>query len=162
MVSHTGSVYSLQNKIKDRPFLGTNGYLKVSFRHPFLDDVWKEVYVHQMVAELFVPHVEVEGLTVNHKDGNKLNNDHTNLEWLSNSDNMKHAHSTGLIQQNGEDNHSSKLTEDDVLKICSMLDEGKYSQYQIAETFNVDPSTISYINTGRRWNHITQRKEKSL
>ena len=35
-------------------------------------------------------------LTVNHIDGNRLNNSADNLEWLSRADNIKHGFKTGL------------------------------------------------------------------
>ena len=50
--------------------------------------------VHRLVAICFV-----EGdvsLTVNHIDGNKLNNVYTNLEFISAKDNIKHAWDNNL------------------------------------------------------------------
>ena len=58
-------------------------------------------YAHRLVAENFIPnpnHLPI----VNHKDGNKLNNNINNLEWASYSDNIKHAHSFNLIQKRRE------------------------------------------------------------
>jgi len=48
------------------------------------------IAVHTLVARAFCNGYK-EGLTVNHKDGNKLNNDAGNLEWITNRDNTKHA-----------------------------------------------------------------------
>ena len=54
----------------------------------------REVFtVHRLVAEAFVPGRHEN---VNHKDGDKTNNYYTNLEWLSYSDNHKHAGRMGL------------------------------------------------------------------
>ena len=46
--------------------------------------------VHRLVAEAFIGLPKDNSYTVNHKDGNKLNNHYTNLEWISHSDNIKH------------------------------------------------------------------------
>jgi len=53
--------------------------------------------VHRLVAECFVPKPSGEKLEVNHKDGNKLNNSASNLEWVSHLENVRHAFRTGLI-----------------------------------------------------------------
>lgn len=50
----------------------------------------KHYFVHRLVAKYFVDGYE-DGLVVNHKDGNKLNNIPNNLEWVTRSENDLHA-----------------------------------------------------------------------
>ena len=60
----------------------------------------RPAYVHRLVAECFVPKPPEppgERLEVNHKDGNKLNNHASNLEWTTHLENVRHAYRTGLI-----------------------------------------------------------------
>ena len=58
--------------------------------------VKKGFYAHRLVAENFLDNPN-NYKVVNHIDGNKLNNDVSNLEWCSQSKNMKHAYDTNLI-----------------------------------------------------------------
>lgn len=57
----------------------------------------KIIKVHIAVASTFVDGYK-HGLTVNHKDGNVLNNNASNLEWISQKENIAHALEHGLIK----------------------------------------------------------------
>jgi hypothetical protein len=59
--------------------------------------------IHRLVAEIFIPNPENKR-TVNHIDGNKLNNHASNLEWATYSENAKHAFRTNLRNQDGGKN----------------------------------------------------------
>lgn len=50
----------------------------------------KKYLVHRLVATAFIPNEEMLP-QVNHKDGNKRNNNIGNLEWVSNSENQLHS-----------------------------------------------------------------------
>lgn len=55
----------------------------------------KRMYIHQIVAQTFIPNPNNYPI-INHKDGNKLNNNIYNLEWCNYSYNCKEAYRLGL------------------------------------------------------------------
>lgn len=55
----------------------------------------KTYSVHQLVALVFIPKIDGKN-HVNHIDGNRSNNHVSNLEWVSNQENVNHAWDTGL------------------------------------------------------------------
>lgn len=56
----------------------------------------KKEYVHRLVADAFLPRRNDRG-EVNHKDGNRSNNAVGNLEWVTSSENTKHAVYSGAL-----------------------------------------------------------------
>jgi len=56
----------------------------------------KKIAIHRLVAQEFVSNKD-NYIIVNHKDGDKKNNQFENLEWCSRSQNTQHAYDTDLI-----------------------------------------------------------------
>lgn len=75
-------------------FIATTGYWVVNICVGGKPGV---AYVHALVAEAFIG-PRPAGLVVNHKDGNKLNPDPSNLEYVTRAENAAHAGATGLVQ----------------------------------------------------------------
>lgn len=75
--------------------IGENGY---KYYRLSKDNNKTMFYAHRLVAEHFLENPNSLPI-VNHKDGNKLNNQLSNLEWVSYSENTKHAHDNNLIKQ---------------------------------------------------------------
>lgn len=78
---------------KLKPELTKVGYLRVLLISPTNERKHKSV--HRLVAETFIPNPN-KLPQVNHKDGNKLNNHISNLEWCDSTHNNRHALATGL------------------------------------------------------------------
>lgn len=56
-----------------------------------VDGKAKVTFVHRIVAEAFICPCPTDRRTVNHKDGNKLNNSVSNLEWVTQAENNRHC-----------------------------------------------------------------------
>ena len=127
------------------------GYKRVSLCK---DGKVKTISVHRLVALNFVE--GNQNLTVNHKDGNKLNNHYSNLEFVSSSENVKHAYRIGLIKppknKVGTENKKAKLTEIQVKNIR----ESNLSLRKLANAYNVHHSVIFGIKNGTRYFNVKQ------
>lgn len=69
-----------------------NGYCHVTLS---INKKPKRFRVHRLVALTFIPNPDNKSF-VNHKDGNRQNNTVENLEWVTSSENTKHAIKNGL------------------------------------------------------------------
>lgn len=90
ILSTTGRKY----KILKPSIMNTTGYARVSF---CLEDGTRiDKPIHRLVAEMFVDNPNKLNV-VNHLDGCKTNNLHTNLEWTTIQGNTQHAVEFGLV-----------------------------------------------------------------
>lgn len=100
IISSNGEIFcSIDNKrmLKNIPTKKSTRKDKYGYERVMLYKNQKKYYkqVHRLVAENFIPNPN-NLPQVNHKDGNKLNNNVNNLEWVSCSENINHAYDTGL------------------------------------------------------------------
>lgn len=136
-ISNLGNIKSLIiNKIISQD-VNSCGYKRVTLYKPKR----KRFLVHRLVALHFCEGY-AEGLVVNHKDGNKINNISTNLEWVSRSENDIHAFKHNL--------RFSPNTK----KIYKYDLEGKLiaeykSIVEASEIDNVSTTGISYVINGK-------------
>lgn len=87
---------------------------------------------HRVVWSILVGEIP-SGLDLNHKDGNKKNNDPANLEVVTRSENLKHAVNTGLKVY---DNLAHRRSEEAIA-----LRKGGMSYSQIAKSLGVSQTT---------------------
>lgn len=113
----------------------------------------KDLRVCRLVAIAFIPNPENKPF-VNHKDGNKANDNVENLEWNTRSENDKHAFANGLrVGLKGSKNGMAKVTEMIVLQIRELYANGK-TYDELAIKFNLKRDHIGNIVKRRLWKHI--------
>lgn len=108
------------------------GYLRVRLS---LKNVQKNIFVHRLVAICFIEN-PLNKPCVNHKDGNKLNNNVSNLEWVSYSENERHSYDVL-----NKVNNNRKLKNSDVDYILNSSESGVF----LSKKFNVTPKVISNV-----------------
>lgn len=156
-VTTSGMVYSLDNDgcihyKKQTSDKSGYKYVKISF-------VYKEKHhecrlsVHRLVALAFIPKISGKN-EVNHKDGNKSNNEVSNLEWVDHSENMRHAYMNNLNHK-GENNTQSIYNNTQIHETCKLLSENKQTKTEISKSTGVSIFTIDAILKHKKWKHIS-------
>lgn len=95
-VTKTGEVVSLTTGIIIQPQVNKHGYKTVTLRNNGKNST---KLVHQLVANAYIPN-PTSRKTINHIDGDKLNNQVDNLEYVSIKENTIHAYENGLMGTN--------------------------------------------------------------
>lgn len=156
-VSNQGRVMSLRwgkNKIL-RPTPNPKGYLIIGLRK---DGQRKCPLVSRLVMLAFCPVQNADALQVNHKNFDLSNNTLVNLEWTTPRENLDHFLATGkrvgACTRKGEAHHLSRLTEERVIELRSLFDEGNHDCMQIAKLFNISHSTALQVLKGQSWKRL--------
>lgn len=151
-IDTNGDVFN-KNGRKLKPYIN-GSYLVVDL--PIGNGRYKKCTIHRLVALVFLEN-PLNKPQVNHKDGDKLNNNVSNLEWATRSENMKHAYNVLFNSHFGEKNTQSKLTSQQVMDIVSKRMNG-VSLESISSIYCISKSTICDIMAGRSWSHVTKIK----
>ncbi len=100
--------------------------------------------VHRLIAKLFVPNPN-NFPQVNHIDGNRSNNDYSNLEWITPSNNQLHAYKElGRVRK-------SKLSEEQMKEVFDLRNINKQPLQVIADMYGISFQTVSEISSGKRF-----------
>lgn len=137
-----GDIFVMDTGRKLKPTLNGAGYLSVSLNG-------KPYRIHRLIGENFIPNPNNKPC-INHIDGVKTNNKISNLEWCTQSENVKHAFDTGLKKPanlKGENYPWSKITWNDIRCIREHYIPGDpiYGQHGLARKFNISQQMISKI-----------------
>lgn len=142
-ISKTGEVYSKYSNKIISPYKMNSGYLSVKLQ---VGNKKQAFLIHRLVLLTWGEKLDGKDFC-NHIDGDKLNNSIDNLEWVTKSENGKHAYKTGLklpVMMIGKDNPSFKYDEIIRLRINELYKNG-YRISQINRTTGVSRTHIYRI-----------------
>ena len=154
-VDEHGNIHSSHYK---KPIEGRvkGGY---SYVNLYVNKIPKRVATHRVVAFARVrnPHPR-KWPQINHKDGNKLNNHPSNLEWCDHARNFEHAKETGLMAH-GDKHYLAKLDEAKVRQARRLYKARiGLTVSDLARRYGVDRNTMKRALTGEQWAHIKADK----
>lgn len=117
----------------------SDGYL-------FVTIYGEQIPKHRIVAAAFCDGASADKV-VNHKDGNKLNNAASNLEWVTQSENVRHAVENGFASTTHA-TYRGKLPKESRDMVAALAADGM-SRREIACRFNVSHTTVNSIVNGK-------------
>ncbi len=151
-VSSGGLVWSLRTGRWVAASRTGRGYMSVTL---FREGRRARHFVHRLVASAFLERSH-DSDEVNHKNGDKADNRAENLEWVSRSENARHAFDTGLRKPpgtRGERINTAKLTEDGVRMIRARRALGE-TIVALAAEFAMSTRQVSDICNRKAWTHV--------
>lgn len=144
-VNEKGECFRKGKKLN--PYPNTKGYLKICVYQN--GKRIGQFAVHRMVAELFIPNPD-NLPQINHKDGNKKNNNIENLEWCDQSHNMKHA-VTELGFNFDTNCRLTKIPAEEIKKLRLRKQMGEtLNVREIAEKWGLDRKYMGKIINGKQ------------
>ena len=149
-IEEDGRVWSHRNNI----YLKWNKCARNKYAYVELCNGGKKkeyIRIHRTVALVYVPNPEGKPET-NHKDGNKLNNHFSNLEWVTSSENHYHAYRVLKVPRGTGETHSqAKFTKEQVEEIRQFREKTGMSYEKIGKKYGVYVSTIFNICKHNTW-----------
>lgn len=149
-ISNTGIVYNVDTCRVQKPTISNSGYYRVLLSYK---GYRMYVSIHRLVACYFIPN-PLNLPMVNHKDGNKKNNNVWNLEWVTAKENVIHSYDHHL-NHSGEDNIRSTISNEDAKKICELLISNEYTISEISKIVGCSKKVIRHIKSGDSWKRIS-------
>lgn len=143
------------NRQKPYPFqvaeaVGDNGYLFVG---TLIEGVKKTRTVHTLVLEAFHGTKPLPSSVSRHLDGDKANNEPSNLLWGTQAENEADKRRHGRVAE-GERQGIAKLTDEAVRIIRASIPFGLWDTENAARVFGVSQQHIASIARGRGWRHV--------
>lgn len=125
-----------QSHVKDSRKTNPKPYIQIGVRGCSL--------LHRLIADTFIRCVD--GLTVNHIDGNTLNNKLDNLEVITIQENQLHAKQTGLLAK-GETHGRCKYSDELLISALTSVKNGN-SVRSTAKKYGITQSYLNKVKNG--------------
>lgn len=150
LIYSDGRIYSDYRKRFLKPCPGAAGYMKVVLCD---GKKKKDFNLHRLIAEHYIPNPRRFPI-VHHINHNKLDNRIENLEWCTQSHNVKAAVIAGRARgRPGEESPMAILTSRDVIKIRRLRAKG-LTYARIAWIFGITSRHAQKIGARYIWKHI--------
>ncbi len=151
-ISSDGRLFKIRTQYELNPRLCSRfkNYLRVNLSHK---NIQKKKFIHVLVALAWIPNPDNKP-TVNHMDGNTLNNDILNLEWATQSEQQQHSGEV-LLTKTGEKAYNASMSDETCHIVCAMLQDGR-SATAISTACNISEDCARQIRKGNTWKHISK------
>lgn len=143
-VTEDGRVYSHKNNVFIKPRIH-NGYWHVNL----YNKKCHTVSVHRIVAKAFI-NGESDNLVVNHIDGNRLNNNLSNLEWVTQRGNVVNAVERGVMYKT-----FVTISEKTIHDACRLLCDTSKKYLEICKITGLSRTTLKNIASKNAFTHIS-------
>lgn len=153
-VSQYGNVRNIKNRNYITWIVDRRGYYTVKISDD--NENKRNIPLHRVIAWAWIFNDDPENKTeVDHIDGNKQNNDLSNLEWVSPKENIKRARVNKLNNSNPHQNKKpDKNKIINIYKECLNSDNINYAA--IGRKYEVSPNTVKRIWKQERYKNITE------
>ena len=147
-VDKAGNVYSrissqghyLEKWRMLKPAKHHTGYLKINYKK-------KSLQIHRIIFAAFLGTL-IPNMVINHKDGNGTNNRISNLEMVSQSENLKHKY---RVLKSPATVSNAKITQEIADEIRRQVAEENVRAIDMARKYDLGKSTINSILRNKTW-----------
>jgi hypothetical protein len=152
LINNKGDVMSPFGKVL-KQHISNSGYLFLNIKN-------KGYFIHRALAFCFIG-IKHGSDFVNHIDGNKKNNDISNLEWCTKSENALHSYRLGLKKESVSLLYKGKFGKDhnrSIDIICNGITYNGYSE--ASRILGINIATIHYRvkSKNKKWMHFQMKK----
>lgn len=119
------------------------------------------IQFHRLVYMYHTKEFIPENLYINHIDGNKCNNHFSNLELVTQSENIQHAYRTGLNNNIAENHLYTNLTNDQVAQFRREFKAKEKTAKDIANEAGLSITSTYDMLLGNSWKSINELESPS-